>query len=520
MAQLGNSANSTSALQFGYGFLGSTPTILNAHSTERPPRLALGKGVTGLTQHAESNRISRRAAPLGATARLSRRWLLALSIAGATVVALRHGVDSASAAGSAVDQAPAGATLPVSGPPSPELTSFDELMLDVMGRWKLQGGTLALAKDGRLVFSHAYGWADPQANQPYQPTSLCRIASDSKPVTAMATLRLLDQGKLSLDDKPFRILSDLQPPANATIDPRLDLITIQNLLQHTGGWDSQQSFDPQYQPQTFWEAGVLGVSAPPSAEDIIRFMFSIPLDFDPGTKYAYSNFGYNVLGRIIERVSGLSYGDAVQQLMLAPSGITDMFLGRTSLEDRAAGEVRYISLPDQVPVTSIFPGVGYVPNAYGGYFMEALDSHGGWVATAEDQIRFATAVDGQRGSALLQPQTVDKMLHTPVPQASGSEGAGNGAPLSGLGWGVRGDGSWSHTGALEGSCASWIVRRTDGVAISFIFNSLPTDYGGFFGDIIPALTKAADEVQAWPAYNLFQSKEAPFTTAGLKGDSD
>jgi N-acyl-D-amino-acid deacylase len=436
---------------------------------------------------------------------LSRRRLLAWSLAGAAAAAISGNAKGAMAlARPAADQTPSGASLPVNGLPSPELPAFDQIMLDTMGRWGIQGGQLALAKDGRLVFSRAYGWADPQAGVQYQTGSLSRIASDSKPITAIAILRLLDQGKLSLDDKAFRILSELQPPANATIDPRLDQITIQNLLQHTGGWNSQQSFDPQYQPQTYWEAGVLDVSAPPSAEEIVRFMLSVPLDFDPGTEYAYSNFGYNVLGRVIERITGLSYGDAVQELVLAPSGITDMFLGRTLLEDRGPGEVHYLNLPDQALVTSVFPGTGYVPNAYGGYYMEALDSHGGWVASAEDQIRFATAVDGQRGTALLTPQTVDKMLHTPIPQQSGAQGAGNGAPVSGLGWAVRADGSWAHAGALEGCCASWIVRRPDGATISFIFNSLPSDYAKFFPDIGDPLMSAVDAVETWPTYDLFQ----------------
>jgi len=402
---------------------------------------------------------------------------------------------------------PAGSSLPIAGRPVPELAAFDQLIQQVMAQWGLQGGALALAKDGRLVFSHAYGWADLDAGQPFQPSSLCRIASDSKPFTAVTILRLLDAGKLSLDDKAFRILSGLQPPANATIDPRLDDITIQNLLQHTGGWDSTKSFDPQYPPFTYWEAGTLGVAAPPTAEQIVRFMLSQPLDFDPGTKYVYSNFGYNVLGRVIERITGLSYGDAVQQLVLAPSGISDMRLGRTRLEDRLPGEVRYVNLPDQALVPSVFPGVGYVPNAYGGYYMEALDAHGGWIATAEDQIRFATAVDGQRGTALLAPATVDAMLHTPIPQETGAAGAGNATPVSGLGWGVRPDGnglSWSHAGALEGACASWMIRRPDGVTISFVFSSLPTDYETFFGDLIPALTQASDGIQNWPAFDLFQ----------------
>lgn len=400
-------------------------------------------------------------------------------------------------------------SVPVTGPAVPELAAFDDVIQQTMARWGLAGGALALSKDGRLVFSRAYGFADVATNQPFETTSLCRIASDTKPITTVAILRLVEDGKLSLDDKAFRLLADLTPPANANVDPHLDDITIQHLLQHTGGWDSSKSFDPQYPPFTFWASGVLGIEAPPPAEQIIRFMLGQPLDFAPGTRYAYSNFGYNVLGRIIERRSGMTYGEYVRQQVLAPAGITDMQLGRTRREERAPGEVSYVNLPDQADVPSVFPGVGYVPLAYGGYSMEGLDAHGGWIGTAEDQIRFATAVDGQRGRAILKPETVELMLDTPVPQATGAEGAGNARAVSGLCWTVLQHASgvsWAHAGALEGTCAAWIIRRPDGSAISFVFNSLPTDYSGFFGDIMPALNRTADGIAAWPASDLFASR--------------
>lgn len=430
-------------------------------------------------------------------------------VAGATMLGAGAGPWRATPVADAAARPPRpGEPIPITGQPVPELADFDNVVQQAMARRGLTGGALAVSKDGRLVFSHGYGLADIAENQPFLPSSLCRIASDSKPITAVAILRLVDAGLLSLDDLAFRLLADVRPPANAPVDPRLESITIRNLLQHTGGWDSTKSFDPQYPPVTYWAAGVLNVDAPPSAEQIIRFMLGQPLDFAPGTRYAYSNFGYNVLGRVIERISGMTYGDYVQQQVLAPAGITDMQLGRTRFEDRLPGEVRYVNLPDQALVPSVFPGVGYVPRAYGGYYLEALDSHGGWIATAEDQLRFATAVDGQRGRALLSPETVDAMLQTPIPQDTGAAGAGNAAAESGLGWGVRpeGDGlAWSHAGALEGACAAWLIRRPDGAAISFVFNSLPSDYPGFFGDIIPALTRTADGIRTWPSLDLFES---------------
>jgi N-acyl-D-amino-acid deacylase len=400
------------------------------------------------------------------------------------------------------------APAPVTGQPVPALAAFDDVIQQTITRWGLAGGALAIAKDGRLVFSRGYGLADVAENRPFEPTSLCRLASDSKPITAVAILRLIEDGLLSLDDRAFRLLPDLRPPTNASVDPRLDDITIQHLLQHTGGWDSTKSLDPQYPPFTFWAAGVLGVDAPPSAEQIIRFMRAQPLDFAPGTRYAYSNFGYNVLGRIIERLSGMGYGEYVHQAVLAPAGIASMRLGCTRLEERAPSEVRYISLPDQALVPSVFPGVGYVPFADGGYYLEALDAHGGWIGTAEDQIRFATAVDGQRGKALLKPETVELMLQTPVQGEIGAEGSGNARPVSGLGWNVVPMDSglaWSHAGALEGTCAAWMIRRPDGIAISFVFNSLPTTYPDFFTGIISALSQAAGQISNWPTVDLLAS---------------
>jgi N-acyl-D-amino-acid deacylase len=185
-----------------------------------------------------------------------------------------------------------------------------------------------------------------------------------------------------------------------------------------------------------------------------------------------------------------------------------MRLGRTRLADRAPGEVRYYSPPGQALQPSVFVGEGYVPFAYGGFYMEAMDAHGGWLATAADLVRFATAVDGQRGSALLRPDTVDLMLHAPIPVSpdAGGAGAGNERAASGLGWVVQQDAgglSWSHAGALEGSTASWLLRRPDGLTVAWVFNTLPEDNGGFFQAAIPATMAAIDAVSVWPTHDLF-----------------
>ena len=81
-------------------------------------------------------------------------------------------------------------------------------------------------------------------------------------------------------------------------------ITTRHLLQHTGGWDRDKSFDPMFRPREI--SRTLGVASPPGPRDILRYRLGQPFEFDPGTRYAYSNFGYCVLGRVIEKVTGVN----------------------------------------------------------------------------------------------------------------------------------------------------------------------------------------------------------------------
>ena len=110
-------------------------------------------------------------------------------------------------------------------------------------------------------------------------SALFRIASLSKPITAAAVLRLVEQNRLSLDAKAFALLSDLKPLVGATVDPRLADITVRHLLQHAGGWDRDASFDPMFRSTEI--AAATNTPVPASAEAVIRFMHGPRLDFDP-----------------------------------------------------------------------------------------------------------------------------------------------------------------------------------------------------------------------------------------------
>ena len=180
----------------------------------------------------------------------------------------------------------------------PMAEAFDREVGEFMKARAIPGGALAVVKDRRLVYARGYGLADREKNSAVEADSLFRIASVSKPITAVAVLKLVEDGKLDLEQRAFDIVK-ADPLGEG--DARLRQITIRQLLHHTGGWDRGKSFDPMFRSRRIAKAA--GVDAPAMPAAIIRYMIGQPLDFEPGSRYAYSNFGYCVLGRVIERIT-------------------------------------------------------------------------------------------------------------------------------------------------------------------------------------------------------------------------
>ena len=362
---------------------------------------------------------------------------------------------------------------PVSGEPVPGLEALDQVMLRCLAEHGVPGASLAVAKEGRLVYARGFGWADLQALEPVRPTSRFRIASVSKPITGAAVLRLVQEGRLSLDDRAFDLLPVEPYLAPGTRpDPRVAHITLRHLLNHTGGWDRSRSSDPMFMPIEI--ARALGAAPPAEPDHIIRWIAGRPLDFDPGQAYAYSNFGYCLLGRIIERVTGQTYAGYVQSAILAPLGLSSLEIGATRGSGRRPDEVIYYPVTDLGP--SVFQAdLGQrVPAHYGAWYLEAMDAHGGWIASAPDLVRFASAFDESNPGPVLTAAGIRAMFAPPPAPVSRDAGGRLNGNYYACGWSVDlpaggKPGQQHHNGMLPGTAAV-LRRRDDGLTWAALFN--------------------------------------------------
>ncbi|MEO1448965.1 MAG: serine hydrolase [Bacteroidota bacterium] len=398
----------------------------------------------------------------------------------------------------------------------PGMIHCDNAITSFLQTYDIPGATLALARNGKLVYARSFGNADLAGNEPVYPHTLFRIASVSKPITSIAIMKMVENGDISLGDKVFGANGILENhpylgQVNYT-DNRLNDITVQHLLEHTGGWDrntdcvpnptSPYPFDfnscdpigfPLHVTQT------LGESNPVTEEMHIRFLMEKGLDFTPGTQFAYSNIGYLVLGEIIEEVSGMSYEEFVKSAILAPIGICDMHIGKNLLADKMEREAEYEG--NGYTISSLYGTGQNVPWEYGGWNLEAMDAHGGWIATARDLVRLLLAVDGFTSKPdILNTNTINTMI-------SPSAQFGNYAK----GWLVNNAGNWWHDGSLDGTASYWVRTSGQGVwAIILNKRIIDANANQFLIDLDGLPWACFQNTTNWPTHDLLDTPtEAP-----------
>ncbi len=365
---------------------------------------------------------------------------------------------------------------------------------DYMEKFRIQNGlkgvSIAVVKDEKLVFAKGYGFSNEEDQIRVTPNNLFRLASVSKLITAVATMKLVENSKISLESKVFGkegILND-EPFLNIK-DRRLEKITVRNLLNHSGGW-TQHWGDLAFLPKTVSKG--VGDPLPVTIDSYIKFVTTHKVHFEPGSNSVYSNLGYLILGKVISKVSGTDYESFVKKEVLEPAGITDMRLGGSFLSEALPNEVRYYQPEDGQPIES-FDGSGrMVSKIYGGNDIHLLGSAGGWLASPIDLMKLVVVIDNEpKVKDILSAESVNEMTHVDP------------FGLDPLGWrGTNEKGEWWRTGTLPGSSAL-VKRQPDG--ISWVILSNTSNYKG------PHLAKEMDRVMSrillkvdkWPDYNLF-----------------
>ena len=314
------------------------------------------------------------------------------------------------------------------------------MLLKFYEKHQIPGGvSLAISHKERLVYVGAVGYADKDRTVKLTPEHRMRIASVSKPITAIAVMKLLEEGKLRLDEPVFGEKGVFQNKYGMpTYREKPVDITIRHLLEHSsGGWGRSVNYR---------DFGI-------RLREIERVLEKIPLEHLPGThadNSSYSNFGYYVLGRVIETKSGMTYENYVKEKLLKPSGIDGMRVGAT------------ISGPDEVEYIAT-EGSNINPSTYNN--PAVMDSFGGWVANPVELLKLLVRVDGfSNVPDILKRETINTMATRSKVNNSYA-----------LGWALSQSGNnWWHQGSMPGT-SSQIARASNGFNWVILVNYQPAD---------------------------------------------
>jgi CubicO group peptidase (beta-lactamase class C family) len=339
-----------------------------------------------------------------------------------------------------------------------------------MAEMHIPGTSLAVVRDGKIIKATGYGLANVELNVPVTPVSIFQTGSLGKHLTATAVMLLVEEGKVRLDDSITKYFPEAQPAWNK--------VTIRNLLTHTSGI-------PDVWGQTEEDAytkGIVDARKDYDEEQLTRIYLALKLEFQPGEKWSYCNTGYALLGFLIHRVTGIYYGDFLQQRVFGPLGMN---------------------------ATTIISEADIVPNRVSGYVLaKGKLKNQDWIApflntTAEGGL-YSNVLDLARWDAALYigtilPRSRLEEMWTPVKLNSGKE-----YPY-GLGWflaDVKGHRLLYHTGGNQGFFIS-MSRYVDDRLTIIVLNNMDEyhcDTLAIAGDVasiyIPE-TKGANPIKDW-----------------------
>lgn len=266
--------------------------------------------------------------------------------------------------------------IPTNGEGESYLTAFDKTITDYMREVGAPGAALTVFYKGHQVYSKGFGYADVDEDRPFTPQTPTRISSVSKFFTEQAVEDLIEYGDLDPNDKVIDILkrAGIEPlvPKGQKMDPRVSQITIRQLLNHKSG--IRAGLDISYCTSSE-RTRELGLKEPVSTNEAAGLILGLPLDADPGKEYIYSNFGFTLLGKVIEIVTGKPYESWIKEKVVQPMlDPKHWFITTTARKDKHADESDYYS-------TRTIP-------TWDAYRWDVCQGAGGWVVPTDELAEF------------------------------------------------------------------------------------------------------------------------------------
>ncbi|MCT4615268.1 MAG: beta-lactamase family protein [Marinifilaceae bacterium] len=374
----------------------------------------------------------------------------------------------------------------------PEYNHIDKLVSRFMNRWEICGLSLSISKNKKLVFSKGYGYSDAENKTEMQAFNIFRIASVSKLITAVAIMKLYEDGYLKLEDKVFGKFGILNQTEFQNIkDKRTYNITVEHLLRHSSGYSNRYG-DPMFIPTII--SRKLNQELPINSDDIIRYMLSKKLHFSPGTSSSYSNLGYVILEKVIEKITNTDYETYVQNYILHPCGIFDMHLGKNKRINKLKNEVNYYEQDNAIKVSACNGTNRIVSKSNGGNDIESLGGAGGWVASTPELIKFALAIDGDDTfKDILSGKSIEYMTNKSKFSSYPIGWSGN---VNNLRW---------RSGSLAGTSA--LLKYNDQMCFSIVTNESTWRGSDFTNDLNRLLKQIQRTTRNWVDINLFYPED-------------
>jgi uncharacterized protein (TIGR02145 family) len=321
-----------------------------------------------------------------------------------------------------------------------DMASLDGKITAFMNLYNIPGASLAVSKNGKLVYMKGYGFSDRENNERVVTADRFRLASVSKTYTAVGIMKLIQDDIIKIDDKVFGAGSILGTDyGTAPYNEKLTSITVQHLLQHTtGAWGASTGLD------------VIDQNPAYTNKQLMDWIIDTrPMTYTPGTFFDYSNINYFILARIIEKVTGETYFDFIKSI-LATIGASETDMAGKTLAERKPSEVKYYGQGTDAQ---------YVYNI--AFPRRVAD--GGIITTAKDLLKLVTAVDGFASRPdIFTPATLTRFITPSSVFANYACGIGI--------WSAQH--LWFNNGSLPGT-RTWFMRDDNGMCVALLFNSRP-----------------------------------------------